>query len=88
MEKDFYYYKNKEDKLHKGMHNLSGVFLQEENHIKIEDKMLFSFAIIYTKKLRIYYCDNEQEYLVWMRFLRKVTLYSNLSDIYDVKVMD
>jgi hypothetical protein len=84
--KDLYYYKNSEDTNHKGMHNLSGVFVKEEQPITYDGKPLYCFSVIYPKKIRNYYVDNEEEYMNWMRYIRKATGYSNLSDIYDVKV--
>lgn len=84
--RDLYYYKNKEESSHKGMHNLSGVFLKEEDPINYEGKNLFCFSVIYPKKARNYYVENEAEYKEWVRHIQKATGYSNLTDIYDVKV--
>jgi hypothetical protein len=84
--RDLYYYKNEEESSHKGMHNLSGVFLKEEEPINYEGKNLFCFSVIYPKKSRNYYVDNEAEYKEWVKNIQKATGYSNLTDIYDVKV--
>lgn len=85
--KDLYYFKTKEDTIHKGMHNLSGVFLKEEDPINFDEKLLLCFSVIYPKKERKYYTDNQEEYKEWVKNVQKATGYSNLSDIYDVKVI-
>lgn len=83
--KDLYYFKTQEEQTHKGMHNLSGVFVKEDQPISYEGNNLFCFQVVYPKKSRFYYVDNEQEYQAWMKVIRKVTGYENLSDIYEVK---
>ncbi len=83
--KDLYYYKSQEETVHKGMHNLSGVFVKEEQSITYENKKLHCFSVIYPKKVRYYYVENEDEFKDWVRFIRKTTGYSSLTDIYDVK---
>jgi hypothetical protein len=83
--RDLYYYKKAEDLVHKGMHNLSGVFVQEEKPICYDNVNLFVFSVIYPKKSRFYYVDNEKEFHEWVYNLRKATGYQNLTDIYDVK---
>ena len=83
--KDLYYYKNKEDKEHKGMHNLSGLFL-EEGETKVSDGIkYYCFSVVYPTKTRVYYCDNEKEYKNWIEKLKIATGYTNLLDIYEVK---
>lgn len=67
------------------MHNLSGVFCKEEHPIMYENKKLLCFSVIYPKKVRYYYVDNEEEFKDWVRYIRKTTGYSSLTDIYDVK---
>lgn len=69
------------------MHNLSGVFLQEENQHDIDGVKFFCFSVIYPKKSRFYYVDNEEDYLNWLINIRKAIGYANLTDIYDVKVL-
>jgi hypothetical protein len=84
--KDIYYYKNDEEAVHKGMHNLSGVFIREENKTTIDGNNFFCFSVVYPKKTRMYYCDNENDYINWVRCLKKATGYAILTDIYDVRV--
>ncbi len=83
--KDLYYYKNKNEKVHRGMHNLSGLFLKAEGIKEIKGKKYYSFTIISPSKHRVYYCDNEDDYNNWIAVLKKATGYTNLLEIYDIK---
>ena len=83
--KDLYFFKNKNDSQHKGMHNLSGLFLQREKTVNYEGVNYYSFSVVYPTKTRIYYCKNEKEYNEWFEKLKVATGYTNLLDIYEVK---
>ena len=83
--KDFYYFKNKEDPAHKGMHNLSGIYITEGGATVVEDKSFFYFSIIYPKKARSYYIENEAEYKEWLNKLNLAINYKSLLDQYEVK---
>lgn len=60
--RDFYYFKNKEDQSHKGMHNLSGIYISKGEPTVIEDKKLYNFSILYPQKERTYYIEDENEF--------------------------
>ena len=83
--KDLYFYKNKDDTEHKGMHNLNGLFLQKEKSVEYEGDTYYSFSVIYPSKTRVYYCKDEKEYNDWVEKLKIATGYTNLLEIYDVK---
>ena len=83
--RDLYFYKNKGDTEHKGMHNLNGLFLQKEKSVEYEGVTYYSFSMVYPTKTRIYYCKNEKEYNEWIEKLKIATGYTNLLEIYDVK---
>ena len=83
--KDLYYYKNKNEKVHRGMHNLSGLFLKTEGPQEIKGRKMWCFSIAFPSKNRIYYCDNETDYNNWVNVLKKATGYTNLLDIYNIK---
>ena len=83
--KDLYFFKNKGDNHHKGMHNLSGLFLQKEKSVNFEGTNYYSFSVVYPTKTRIYYCKDEKEYNEWFEKLKVATGYTNLLDIYEVK---
>ena len=83
--KDLYFFKNKDDPQHKGMHNLNGLFLQKDKTITYEGTNYYSFSVVYPTKTRTYYCKNEKEYQEWFEKLKVATGYTNLLDIYEVK---
>ena len=83
--KDFYYYKRRNEKVHRGMHNLSGLFLKEKGIKEINGKKYYCFTIISPIKNRDYYCDNEQDYNNWVSVLKKATGYTDLLEIYEIK---
>ena len=83
--KDLYFYKNKGDTEHKGMHNLNGLFLQKEKSVEYEGDTYYSFSVTYPSKTRVYYCKDEKEYNDWVEKLKIATGYTNLLEIYDVK---
>ena len=83
--KDLYFYKNKSDTHHKGMHNLNGLFLQKEKSMIIDNITYYSFSVVYPSKTRIYYCPNETEYNEWISKLKIATGFINLLEIYEVK---
>ena len=83
--KDLYYYKSKTNKKHKGIHNLSGVFIQGNGLVKLGDKQFYCFTIIFPTKPRKYYLTNESEYHHWVKTIRKIVGYSNLNEIYEIR---
>ena len=83
--KDLYFFRNKDDNHHKGMHNLSGLFLQKEKTVNFEGTNYYSFSVVYPTKTRVYYCKDEKEYNEWVEKLKVATGYTNLLDIYEVK---
>ena len=83
--KDLYYYKHKTDKVHRGMHNLSGLFFKAQGFIEIKGRKMYSFSIAFSSKTRVYFCDNETDYNNWVAALKKATGYTNLLDIYDIR---
>ena len=83
--KDLYFYKNKFDKHHRGMHNLNGLFLQKEKSIIIDNITYYGFSVVYPSKTRVYYCPNENEYNEWISKLKIATGFINLLEIYEIK---
>ena len=81
--KDLFFFTNIKDELHKGMHHLSGVFIQEEKGKIFNGKKYFCLSMIYPKKTRLYYCEDEKEYKIWIEKLKIATEYTNLNDLYE-----
>lgn len=83
--KDFYYFKSKEDPVHKGMHNLSGIYITPGDPVMLEGKKYFNFSILYPKKARTYYIENESDYKGWLQSLNLAINFKSLLDQYEVK---
>lgn len=83
--KDLFYYKNPEEKIHNGLHNLSGVFLQENGLVTIKSTQLYSFSLVCPKKTRNYYLMDKSEYERWVQELEKVIGKATLNDKYEIK---
>ena len=84
MGKDLYYYKKKEDKNHRGMHNLSGVFIKKGEQFEYDGKKYLSIVIVY-KSEKSYYFDNENECNIWFEKLNAAVNNKSLLDKYEVK---
>ena len=82
--KDLYYYKKKEDDKHRGMHNLSGVFIKKGEDLEFEGKKYMSITILY-KNEKSYYFDNEEDFKIWFDKLNQAVQSKSLFDKYEVK---
>ena len=84
IQKDLYTYEYENDSNHKALHNLSGVFIETCTPSVYEGKTYYTFRLIFSKKSRYYYCENEDEYNNWLEKLRIVTGSFNLNDSYKI----
>ena len=82
--KDLYYYKKKEDTNHRGMHNLSGVFIKKGDDFEFEGKKYLSIVILY-KVEKLYYFDNEEDCNTWFEKLSLAIQNKSVFDKYEVK---
>jgi len=82
-----FFFKHKDDTNHAGLHNLSGIFFRKEPKTVINDINLFCFSIVYGDTFKNYYVDDEKDYINWLANLKKATGCSNLSDVYEIKVL-
>ena len=82
--KDLYYYKKKEDKTHRGMHNLSGVFIKKGDDFEVNGKKYLAITILY-KEEKSYYFDNEEDFKNWFDKLNTAIENKSLFDKYEVK---
>lgn len=85
IQKDLYTYEHQNDSNHKNLHNLSGVFIENCDPCEVEGKKYYTFRLVFSKKTKYYYCDDEKQYNTWVEKLRAVTGYSNLNDLYAFK---
>ena len=83
--RDLYYFKKKEDTEHKGVHNLSGIYMEEGKITKIDNKKYYCFSILFPRKTRTYYFENEIDYKTWLTQLKLAIEYKSLLEKYDVK---
>ena len=83
--RDIYYFKNNTDTEHKGMHNLSGIYVKDGGKVTVKDKQYFTFSILYPQKARTYYFDEEIDYKTWLDKLRLAVEYKSLLEKYNVK---
>ena len=88
--KDIFYYKDKDKKNFLGMHNLSGCFIQEggENEkITLEDKSFYIFEIFFNNKskTRKYYTPNLEISKQFVKKIKEAIGYMKFSDYYDLK---
>ena len=88
--KDIYYYKDKEKKTFLGMHNLSGCFIQEggkNEQITIEGQKFYIFEIFFNNKskTRKYYTPDLEISNNFAKKLKEALGYMKFSDYYDLK---
>ena len=88
--KDIYYYKDKEKKNFLGMHNLSGCFIQEggENEkILIEGKNFYIFEIFFNNKskTRKYYTPDLEICKNFVKKIKEAIGYMKFGDYYELK---
>ena len=82
--KDLYYYKKKGEEKHRGMHNLSGVFIKKGEDLQFDGKKYKTITILY-KNEKSYYFDNEEDFNIWFEKLNLAIQNKNLFDKYEVK---
>ena len=82
--KDLYFYKKKEDKTHRGMHNLSGVFIKKGDDFEVGGKKYLTITILYQEE-KSYYFDNHEDFKIWFDKLNTAIENKSLFDKYEVK---
>ena len=83
--KDIYYYKKKDSPMYKGMHNLSNVYIKQNELYEYQGKKYYSFTIILPNKTKTFYCDNEEEYQTWMKKLKNAINFTNINENFEIK---
>ena len=83
--KDIYYYKTKDSPMYKGMHNLSDVYIKQNELYEYEGKKYYSFTMIFPKKTKTFYCEKEEEYQTWMKKLKNAINFTNINESYDIQ---
>ncbi len=83
--KDIYYFKNKDEVNHKGMHNLSGVFVKKGDDATIDGKKYYTISILYPQKDRTYYFEDEDLCKTWLEKFKLAIEHKSLLDDYEIK---
>lgn len=85
--KELYVYKNQKEEKHKGMHNLVGVFIQdEEEEVLDSSTKLYPFSLIFPgNTTRTYYLQKKEDKDKWVSTLKKAIGYSDMFDFYEIK---
>ena len=82
--KHLFYFKSK-DSTHNGMNCLIRAFIKESYAREINDKDYYCFTLIFGKKEKEYFVDNEKDYLLWLNIFKKILHCENIKDLYDIK---
>ena len=96
---DLVYFSNSKKTKLKGMHNLTGTYIFEEDKInkvkrendgKGEDELdlndiYYQFTLIFNKKKRSYFCLKEDDVKNWIKFIKKAINLRNVKDFYEFK---
>ena len=85
---EIYYYNNKDDYEYKEMHNLSGVFVQEEKEEEVEGVKMYCYSLVFNQNKKIIYLsNNEDDVKVWISAFHYTIGYMDVSDIYSIGVL-
>ena len=82
--RDLYFYKNREEKNHKGILNLSGVFFKKSEDEIINDEKYYTIASVYKDKQKFYYFDNIENRNIWLEKFKLITEKKNVHDNYEI----
>lgn len=92
---DLFYFSHSDKKKLRGMHNLSGSYIfEDDNIIKVREEysksknepstvLYYPFKLYFKKKARIYYCSNEEEAKLWIKHIRAATKFKEIREFYD-----
>ena len=85
--KEFYSYKKKEDKQHKDMHSLIGVFIKAEKEEQLDQKTVIYPMKLYfpMNKVRVYYTRTKDERNKWVNAIKQAIGYAQVEDYYEIQ---
>lgn len=66
------------------MHSLIDTYIKEHGKVSILKNTLYRFEIYFNQKVKEYYCITEEEYITWIKMLKKVTGTFNLFEKYEI----
>ncbi|MCQ2816941.1 MAG: protein kinase [archaeon] len=82
---DLYYFKSPTDSEKYGMHNMSGLFLKEENPLILKGNTYYCLSLRNEQKTRYYYCDNQNEFRKWLKKFEIATGSDKFEDNYEME---
>jgi hypothetical protein len=81
--RDMYLYRNQHDLQHVKLHNLSGMFIQENEMIKHDSREFYSFSLISSTHTDVFATAKFDEFTTWLKVLRRVTGYADVENKYE-----
>ena len=78
-----FYYKTCD--YHCGVDCLVRAFIKESYPREINGKYYYCFLLIFRKKEKEFFFDKEEEYLSWLKLLKKILHCEDINDLYDVQ---
>jgi len=85
--KELYCFKNKDDKEHISMMNISGYVVEEEDDLKIDAKYtIYPFSLCARWDRKVLYSLKAEERKLWCESIRNVLCYSDIYKNYDLGV--
>ena len=83
--KDLFFYEKEEEKNHRGILNLSGVFVKEGEDAMINNKKYYTIiSTSYKEKLKCCYFDNIENRNIWLEKFKLVTEKKNIHENYEL----
>ena len=87
-QKDFFYYKNRTDTVHLGMHHLTNKVYIQKNEKKIfKEISLYNFCLIYPKKIINFYFKDFEDFKYWFHHFSKAINYKDINNYYTIGEM-
>ena len=78
-----FYYKTCD--CHCGVDCLVRAFIKESYPREINGKYYYCFLLIFRKKEKEFFFDKEEEYLSWLKLLKKILHCEDINDLYDIQ---
>ena len=79
------YYFKEADSEHYGMNCLIKVFIKESYAREINDKYYYCFILIFNKKEKEFFVDNEEEYKSWLKIFKQVLHCEDINELFDIQ---
>ena len=81
---DIYYYNKLGDSRHKSKNNLNCLYLKENALVECENKQFYNFQLIFPKKIKSFYIEDEEKYINCIKIIKKIIRWKDIND-YDIK---